>query len=236
MTATARSRPADASSARSRPRWALLGVALLAALIPALALAKQSDRDQPLNYTSKYTEAYQTPNGISTLRGDVVITQGSLRMTGALAKIHLDANMQIARIVVTGSPAHIQQLDDSGNLMTGDAATLDYDNIHGIAVLTGNAVVTQQGRGQFNGDKLTYNTQTSQITGESSSDGMVHGTFLPRPRTPEQQAREAARSQDKSQHKHRHGEAIVPVPIPAPASAASSAPVPARTGSAGNAH
>ncbi len=42
-------------------------------------------------------------------------------------------------MVITGSPAHIEQLDDNGNLMQGNAATLDYDNIKQIAVLTGNA-------------------------------------------------------------------------------------------------
>jgi lipopolysaccharide export system protein LptA len=149
-------------------------------LLPSLALAKSTDRDQPMNYTSKYTEAFQTPNSISTLKGNVRITQGTLLMTGDLTKIHMDADTQISRIVTTGKLAHIQQLDDSNNLMTGDADTLDYDNINGIAVLTGHAVVHQQGRGEFHGDKVTYNTKTSLITGESSGDGLVHGTFLPK--------------------------------------------------------
>jgi lipopolysaccharide export system protein LptA len=64
--------------------------------------------------------------------------------------------------------------------MQGDAATLDYDNIKAIAVLTGNAVVRQQGRGEAHGDRLTYDTQTSEMTGESGGDGRVHMTFLPK--------------------------------------------------------
>ncbi|KRE90777.1 sugar transporter [Frateuria sp. Soil773] len=176
MTATARSRHANAGL---RPAGALLAV-LLAASLPLAAPAKQSDRDQPMNYTSKYTEAFNAPNTVSTLKGNVRITQGTLLLTGGEAKIHLNGDSEIARVVVTGAPAHIQQMDDSNNLMQGDAATLDYDNLKGIAVLTGNAVVKQQGRGEFHGDKLTYNTQTSQITGESNGDGLVHGTFLPK--------------------------------------------------------
>ncbi len=50
----------------------------------------------------------------------------------------------------------------------------------GIAVLTGNAVVKQQGRGEFHGDKLTYNTQSALITGEAGGDGLVHGVILPK--------------------------------------------------------
>lgn len=176
MTATAHSRRASTSR-----RWvAGLLAACALALLPALVVAKQSDRQQPMNFAAKHTDAYNAPNTITTLQGSVKITQGTLLLTGDIAKIHLDADSQISQVVVTGKPAHIQQLDDNGNLMTGDAAQLDYDNIHGIAVLTGQAAVKQQGRGEFHGDKLTYNTETSQITGDSGGDGLVHGVFLPK--------------------------------------------------------
>ncbi|WP_343124149.1 lipopolysaccharide transport periplasmic protein LptA [Dyella sp. OK004] len=151
-------------------------------MLPAIAFAKKDDRTKPMDFTSKTTNAYNAPNTITTLSGNVKLTQGTLLITGGEAKVHLDADTQIARVVVTGNPAHIQQLDENNNLMQGDAATLDYDNINGIAVLTGNAKVVQQGRGEFHGDKLTYNTDTSLITGEAGGDGLVHGTFLPKPK------------------------------------------------------
>lgn len=176
MTATARSRRASASRK-------LAAASLLAALLLApLAQAKQSDREQPMLYQAKHTDAYNAPNTVTTLSGDVSIRQGSLLLSGSKAEIHLDADRQIARVVVTGTPAHIQQLDDAGNLMSGDAAQLDYDNIKGIAVLSGNAAVKQQNRGEFHGDKLSYNTQTSQITGDAGGDGLVHGVILPKPK------------------------------------------------------
>jgi lipopolysaccharide export system protein LptA len=179
MKATARSRRAK----RSRPKLSVCALALgLLVLLPASVLAKKSDRDQPMNYAAKSTEAFNAPNTVSTLKGSVKITQGTLVLTGDVAKIHLDADQQISRVVVTGNPAHIQQLDENNNLMQGDAATLDYDNINGIAVLTTNAVVRQQGRGEFHGDKLTYNTDTSLITGESNGTGTVTGTILPKPK------------------------------------------------------
>jgi lipopolysaccharide export system protein LptA len=140
-------------------------------------------------------EGFNAPNSITTLHGHVVLSQGTLKITGDLAKIHFDADQNVSRIEITGNPAHIQQLDDSGNLMTGDAAKLDYDNNHGIAVLTGNAVVKQQGRGEAHGDKLTYNTETSQMSGSSGSDGLVHMTFLPKPRSaPTPESKPAAAS------------------------------------------
>lgn len=152
----------------------------LCALQPALA--KQDDRNQPMNFASKTVDGYNAPNTITTLTGNVVATQGTMKLTGDVAKLYLDQDTQVARAVVTGNPAHIEQLDDANNLMQGDAAQLDYDNINGIAVLTGNAVVRQQGRGEFHGDKLTYNTNTALITGQAGGDGLVHGVILPKPK------------------------------------------------------
>ena len=178
MTATARSRRASASR---KFATGLLSAALLG-LLPTLALAKKSDRDLPMNYVAKTTNAYNAPNTVTTLTGNVKITQGTLLVTGDVAKMYLDADTQIARIVVTGNLAHIQQLDENNQLVQGDAITLDYDNINGIAVLTTRAQMKQQGRGEFHGNRLTYNTNTQLITGEASGDGLVHGIILPKPK------------------------------------------------------
>jgi lipopolysaccharide export system protein LptA len=172
MTSMPRSRRVSASV-----RLALLASGLLA-LSPAFA--RQSDREQQMQVDAKHFDGFQKPNSISTLKGSVVISQGTLKATGDLAKVYFDGESQISRVVITGGPAHIEQLDDSGNLMRGDAASIDYDNTKGIAVLTGHASVKQQGRGEAHGDKLTYDTATSQMTGESGGDGLVHMVFQPK--------------------------------------------------------
>lgn len=172
MTSTARScRPTRAA------KLALLGLGLLL-LQPALA--RKDDREKPANIQSKSFDATQQDNGLVTYKGQVLLTQGTLKASGDMAKAYLDQDNSITRVVLTGNPAHIQQLDDSGNLMQGDAASIDYDNVKQIAVLSGHASVKQQGRGEANGDTLTYNTQTSQMTGQSSGDGLVHMTFQPK--------------------------------------------------------
>ncbi|EIL87776.1 lipopolysaccharide transport periplasmic protein LptA [Rhodanobacter fulvus Jip2] len=201
MTSTPRSRRASASAA-----WLVLG---LLALSPAFA--KQSDRDQPMQVDAKHFDGFQKPNTVSTLTGSVVIRQGSLKATGAEAKVHFDGESQIDRVVITGNPAHLEQLDDNGNLMQGEAATIDYHAAKDYAVLSGNAVVKQKGRGEARGDTLTYNTQTSQMTGESNGDGMVHMTFQPK-------ARAATTPADKPA-----AAAPAPASTVAPASARSSA-------------
>lgn len=177
------SMPRSRRASASRKFVAGLLAAAALALLPTLALAKKSDRQQPMNveHADSFDGTY-APNSTVKLHGRVVITQGTMKITGDLATVHFDADQNVDHVQVTGAPAHIQELDDAGNLMTGDAAQLDYDNINGIAVLTGNAVVKQQGRGEAHGDKLTYNTETSEMTGSSSGDNAVHMTFLPKPK------------------------------------------------------
>jgi len=136
-----------------------------------------------MDLKSTSVDGFNLPNTVTTLTGNVVVTQGTLKATGGKALISIDGDTQISHLHITapaGGLAHIEQIDDAGNLMTGDADTLDYDNINGIAVLTGHAVVHQQGRGESHGDKLTYNTQTQQMTGSSGADGLVHMIMLPK--------------------------------------------------------
>lgn len=148
------------------------------------ALARKDDRQKPMNVeNAQRFDGKYAPNSTATLYGNVVITQGTMKVTGDKAVVHFDADQNVDHIVVTGTPAHIQQLDDSGNLMSGDAARLDYDNTKGVAVLSGNASIQQKGRGEAHGDTLTYNTETSEMTGVSGTDGRVHMTFLPKPRS-----------------------------------------------------
>lgn len=152
--------------------------AALALLLPLAAHAKTGDRNQPMTTSQTSVNGFNAPNTITTLTGNVVVTQGSMKAKGDVAQLYLDADSQVSRIVLKGRPAHIQQLDDNDHLMTGEAPTLDYDNIHGIAVLQPNAVVTEQGMGDAHADTLTYNTQTAYFTGT----GNVSMTYLPKQR------------------------------------------------------
>ena len=161
-----------------------LATSLLLALLLAVggaAIAKKADRSAPIGIVAKSTKAYDSPSSVTTLKGNVRITQGSLVVTGDVAR---DENQQIARVVVTGRPAHIQELDEQNRLVQGDAETLDYDNVHQIAVLTRNAIVKIEGQGEVQGDKLTYDVDSTELKAESTADGFVHGVILPKQRSP----------------------------------------------------
>jgi len=154
---------------------------LLASLAPCgAALAKKADRSAAIGIVAKSTSAYNSPNSITLLKGGVRITQGSLVVTGDVATLYVDENQQIARVVVSGRPAHIQELDEQNRLVQGDSASLDYDNVHQIAVLTHNAIVKIEGQGEVQGDKLTYDVNSTELKAESTPDGLIRGVILPK--------------------------------------------------------
>ena len=181
--------------ASARALIAVLGVALVTS-VPAVA--KQSDRSQPTNVTSKsfdgtQQQANSTQPGKVIWTGNVLLTQGTLKITGDKATGYLDADNQIIRVIVDGSPARVEQMDDQDLLMRGHASNIDYkpddaaNSGNGIAVLTGNAHVDKQTNpadksklNQSDGDKITYNTTNSTMTGESNGPEPVHMTFQPK--------------------------------------------------------
>ncbi len=174
---------------------ALLVGALLCAL-PFGVAALGTDRQQTMTVKSDYSKLSQGGGktaGSAWLKGNVRIEQGSMKANGAEATLYQhadgsknakgeDVSGDIQRIVLTGSPAHIEQrMDNGGGMMAADASKIDFDADTGIAVLTGSVKVVQQGRGTFNGDRLTYNTNTGEMEGGGAgSNQPVTMTFEPR--------------------------------------------------------
>ncbi len=168
-------------SHRTRARVELLVLFVAALCACGVAQAKQSDKNQPININASAFAGSQD-SGKITFTGSVTMDQGTFHADGAQATGYTDPNdtSQWQRVVLTGSPAHFQQTQDNGTLVHGQAATIDYKVSENTVILTGNAVVVQQGRGEFHGDKLTYNTDSGEIQGSPAAGGRVHITLQPR--------------------------------------------------------
>ena len=176
MISTAPSSPAPTRVDLSRR---LLLAVVLGMLALGAAQAKQGDRSQPVKVDANHFDSGAKPNGVTHLVGNVVITQGTLKATSDKATVYLDDHSQVKRVVLTGH-AHIKQMDDHGNLMTGQADSIDYDVPGGVATLTGQARVQQAGRGSASGETLVYNTRTSTMSAQGSNDNRVHLVFKAR--------------------------------------------------------
>lgn len=161
-----------------RPR-SLLILPLALAAWPTLAL--ESDRDQPMEIGADWTDATLGENGRALLKGNVVISQGSLQIKSSDATIERSAG-EIKRALLEGAPAQLQQTLDSGGQMQARARTIDYDVINKVMVLTGDVIVTQP-EGELRGPRIRYDLTSGRLGG-GGEGGRVQMTIPPRAAKP----------------------------------------------------
>lgn len=152
------------------PQHALaLGLALC---LPLSASALQSDRQQPLEVTAASTDG-MLGDGLTVLRGDVDIRQGSLHIRADLAEVAKQGG-KVQLITLRGKPAYLEQEIEEQGLVQAEAATITYQVGNGVVVLQGDARV-QHPQYQINGDQLTYDLDAQHFegTGSDSPDGRI---------------------------------------------------------------
>jgi lipopolysaccharide export system protein LptA len=163
-----------------RPRNAeLLVLALLA--FASAATARETDRQQPMSIAADDTDAVLTEDGESRLTGNVLITQGSLRISAEAATISR-AKGDVVRVVFEGKPAQLQQENDNGALMKAQGNRIDYDVSAESVVLSG-AVAVDQAGDTLRGERITYDLKSGRLkaAGDGSDDGRIRMTIQPRP-------------------------------------------------------
>ena len=169
----------------SRRRLRLVALLLAAAIAPA-AHALGTDRNQPMDVSADYSKISQGKGkqpGTTYLKGNVRVVQGTMKASASEATIHQGASGEILRVVLSGKQAHLEQQQDGGGLMTADADTIDFHNDTSVAELTGDVKVVQQGRGEFRGAHMTYNTNTGEMeSGDNTPAGRVHMIIQPKAR------------------------------------------------------
>ncbi len=158
-------------------------IALLAAclLLPTQpASARSTDRDQPLDVQAGGMDGVMTQNG-ETRFTDITITQGSLRIQAANARV-MRVNGEVTRVMLKGEPASLQQENDEGQLMRARARQIDYDTDSEVVVLSGDVRV-EQDRDTFRGERVRYDTRNGHIQGDGGQGGRIHLTIQPKTRT-----------------------------------------------------
>jgi lipopolysaccharide export system protein LptA len=165
--------PADRKNAPAA--LAVLAVFALAATMPVAA--KSTDRQQPMDVKADSSSALLEDGAVSTLQGNVEITQGTLRVHADAAEIH-QANGDIRQVVLTGTPARLRQVADNGEATNATANRIVYTLSDELMVLTGNVVITQP-RGNLRGETVKYDINTGRLDG--GGDGSrVSLRILPR--------------------------------------------------------
>ena len=171
-------------------------LALLLCTLCTCAWARKSDRQQPMDVKADYQDSSLADNGVTTLKGNVVMTQGTLVINADKAVItRKDGDMSLA--VLTGNPVSLKQLDENSEPMTATARQVDDDLLNNIAVFTGNAIIDQPTRGQMHGERIVYNVDSGQVT--SGGDGTrVSIHILPKSATAKPDAPKDNKSKPKT--------------------------------------
>jgi lipopolysaccharide export system protein LptA len=118
-------------------------------------------------------------DGACTFSGNVHIVQGTLDLRAGKAVVHR-VNGDIRRVVLTGSPAQLDQELDDGSKVNARASNVDYDLSTDTVVFTGNAFIDQPGRGNISGGRISYNTKSGQVQGSGEGQGPVKMQFQPK--------------------------------------------------------
>ena len=154
----------------------LLGALLFTTSTQLHALPE--DRNQPIHVQADTAEL-DDRNGVAVYRGSVVITQGTLKITGHTVTITRTANGDIDVFTALGTPAYYEQLPaPKKSLVQAYGLTLQYFVSNNRIVLIDQAKIVQEGS-TFEGEKIVYDTQRQIVNAGRATGSSV---TAPRPR------------------------------------------------------
>lgn len=137
-------------------------------LISPDLMALESDRQKPLEVNANSTDG-TLGDGITTLRGNVDIRQGSLHITADEAEVN-KMNGRVTTVTFRGQPAFLEQEIEEQGLVQATANVIEYQVASGLVTLKGNADVKHP-QYQISGDLLTYDLNIQHFKGSSDGNG-----------------------------------------------------------------
>lgn len=163
----------------------MIGLGLL--LSARIALGLESDPDQPI-YIDSNNAVYDEKAQISTYTGNVVATQGSIKIDADQLVVYLKDGA-ITKLIATGKPSRFKQLPAVGKEeMHGEGLVNEYYPDKNLLIFMKNATVWQ-GDAKQSSEYIEYDTLNSLLkAGEPQSDGKrVHSVIKPKPKTKQAQ-------------------------------------------------
>lgn len=178
-------RPAPARRTTMKAREALNNaralLALVAALVCGQALALSSDSDKPIKLNADEA-VLNNATGVGIYRGDVVLTQGTLEVTGDVMRVYTNDQRQVTRIEVEGAPATYRQLpDDESEYVRARAPRMEYYAAGPERIRLLGGATLWQGRNEFKGETIVYNVASESVQADSGQkdDSRIEITLFP---------------------------------------------------------
>lgn len=154
-----------------------LALAVTGLALGGAAVAKSSDRNQPMDIEADRSDCGLGDNASCTLVGNVSIAQGTMQVRAARAVIQ-QAGGNPSRAQLSGGVTLRQQLDD-GAAIDAKSSNVDYDMRNEIVIFTGDVTINQA-RGTLTGQRVVYNMRTGQVQSGGEGNGRVKMRILPK--------------------------------------------------------
>ncbi|MCL9782797.1 lipopolysaccharide transport periplasmic protein LptA [Vibrio sp. S4M6] len=143
------------------------------------AAALSSDHQQEIHATSKI-QRFDLKKRTTTLIGNVIVTQGSIKITSDKAIIIKNLkNNKIDMIIATGKPAKFYQLTDDNKVIRGTAEKFIYKSDKMELELTEKATLSLE-KDKIRAPRIHYNIKTETLVANRGHKERVETTIHPK--------------------------------------------------------
>ena len=160
------------TNARKRNRWSdrkavFLGLCISLGIMFSESFALSTDSQQPIEIEADFAEL-DDQEGRTIYVGNVIVTQGSIKMTGDKLKVLFNEDRDLEHVHMEGRPAYFKQTPDGGKEdVEGEGLIIEYHAKKSLLHLIQKAKLTQGNR-LFTGDRINYDSAKSVITGRGT--------------------------------------------------------------------
>jgi len=174
----------------ARRAMALMACAL-GAVLAAPAGADKGDREKPINFSADQPAEVDFEKRVGTLRGNVVITQGTTTIRADRIEFKQNADNSLSATAFGNPVSFRQKKDDSDEYFEGFAQRAVYDGQKQLLELFDRALL-KQGSDEIRSNYVSYNSATGIFKAEGRPDApgvegpgdRVRGVFQPKSDSP----------------------------------------------------
>ncbi|WP_211208277.1 lipopolysaccharide transport periplasmic protein LptA [Leeia oryzae] len=153
-------------------------------MLGASGHAEQADRDKPINIEADQGTT-DMANSTSRYEGNVIITQGTLRLRADRIDVASDKDGKMQAQALGKPVTFRQKQDQSDEYVEAQAARIDYDSAKSLLKLSGDARV-RRGGDELRGAVIIYDAATQQYSVQGGAAtagkpaGRVHAIIQPK--------------------------------------------------------
>ena len=170
---------------------AVLVACAAAVVVTAPAHADKSDREKPINFSAEQPAQVDFQKRVGTLRGNVIITQGTLSIHADRIDFKQNADNSLSATAWGNPVSFRQKKDGSDEYFEGYAQRAVYNGETQTLELFDRALL-KQGTDEIRSNYVSYNSATGIFKAEGRPDqpgvegpgSRVRGVFQPRSETP----------------------------------------------------